>query len=556
MTSAYAEAEKVEIIRTPVLAKDQPTKRTDDSKWDDVFEAISGLPQKFTYDRDFQIKILGVMVKDFDFLKYVEGNLKREYFTDKITAELFSIITNIHSTHKCPITTTSLTEEVRKLIKAGKIEEIDKALYAKRLASVDGPVTDAAYIRAEVQRFVQHTSLEVGLVQAVALHKRGKYDEALAMLNTSCAEADFNKAKDYAPLDKAYLKERLKRRTEIIESPERFRGIPTGIPPLDRKLFWGGLGKKELGVVMAPPNGGKSPFLLHVAAAGLKQSNVIFYSLEIDQLIFDLRLDAHLTGISINDLTKMSAEDVEEEVKDRLKGLKGNLFVNDLPPFTLTPATLERDIEGYKRRGINPDLIVIDYADLMAPDHKRKERRHEFSDIYTQLRGVAKKFNVGVWTASQSNRKSYKKSIIRLDDIAEDWGKAMVADYVIGLCQTDEEAKKKPAQMRLFFAKNRNGEKEISIKTTIDFSKMRMFIIEVAEEDEFDAYGDKKRKVRELIEAGCDREEVMEKTKCTEQYYYKIKKEMEAEKTLVARWVTKHVTKHVCLVGMFSTCLV
>jgi hypothetical protein len=113
---------------------------------------------------------------------------------------------------------------------------------------------------------------------------------------------------------------------------------------------------------------------------------------------------------------------VEEVVRERRAKMKGRFFIHDLPPYSLTPSDIDRDIDNYRKQGVNPGLVVVDYADIMNPDKSYKERRHEFTDIYVGLRGVAKKQDVGVWSASQSNRASFKKRIIRLDDVAEDWG--------------------------------------------------------------------------------------------------------------------------------------
>ena len=484
----------------------------------------------FRYDKEFQAKIIALMLRDFPFLIYVSDHLKPEHFTDKILARLCQVFTDTYRDKKCAVAVPVLTTEIKKLVKAKKIEKDDFKLYAKTLTKIQKPIPDAEYIRSEVEGFIQHMSLEVALVQSVAHHKKKRYDELVDTIHTAHQEAKFHSSQDYNPLDSKYLKQRLKVRSDMLEYPEKHRGISTGIPALDDKLFWRGIGKKELGVVMAPPNAGKSPFLLHVATAALKEHTVVFYTLELDEYFFDLRLDANLTGYAINDLTKMSAQDVQKAVEKRLKGLKGKLYVHDLPGGDLTPAKVERDIVNYKRKGIVPDLVVIDYADIMKPDSKWKERRHEFTDIYNGLRAIAKKHNVAIWTASQSNRASYKKNNIKLDDIAEDWGKAMIADYIIGLCQSAEEAKAKPQKMRLFLAKNRNGEKGIVVDTRVDFARMRMHVIVPVEEEEKEEYGSKKPKVKEMIKDGYTVEEVMDKTKCKRSYYFKVKKEMEAEK--------------------------
>ena len=112
----------------------------------------------------------------------------------------------------------------------------------------------------------------------------------------------------------------------------------------------------------------------------------------------------------------------------------------------------------------------------------------------------------------------------------EDWGKAMIADYIIGLSQSDIDRKAKPQKMRLALVKNRNGEKGIVVDTRVDFARMRMHVIVPVEEEEKDDYGSKKPKVKEMIEDGCTVEEVMKKTGCSRRYYFKVKEKLDDEK--------------------------
>jgi len=525
MTSAYMRTvEEIESSKTPKRKGNGSGDGGDDLE-----------PKKYTlkYDRPFQVKILGLMVQDPDFLAYVAPHIKHEHFTDKILATTYTTIQGIYTKHKCAITHPALTNELKKLKDSGYIPKEDAKHYAKTLGQMMKPIPDAAYVASEVEDFIKHMGMEVGILQAVKLHKGKKYDDIPDAIHVAHQEAVFTSSKDYSPLDNKYLKERLKLRKDMADRPELFRGISTGISSLDAKMYWNGIGKKELGVVMAPPNGGKSPFLLHVAtAAMLTGHSVVFYTLELDEYFFDLRLDANLSNYSLNDLTEVEPGDVEKKILNRLKGCKGQLRVHDLS--SLTPAQVERDLVSYKRKGVFPDLIVIDYADIMTPDTKAKERRHDFSAIYQGLRAIAKKENVAIWTASQANRESFKRKTMTMDSIAEDWGKAMIADYIIGLSQNSKDRNLKPERVRLSLVKNRNGEKGIEIKTRVDFSRMRFDVTVSVEEakKEKELYGSKKEKVIGMIKDGEKTpKEIMDETGCSKTHFYEIKKEMEGEET-------------------------
>jgi replicative DNA helicase len=435
----------------------------------------------FKYDRSFQVKVLGIMLRDLPFLKYVADHIRPEHFTDKILARFCGIFVDVYKEKKCAVTPIVVSNELKKMMSAKKITKEEIPLYVTVFSQIQKNVSESEYVIGEIERFIQHMEMEVSLLRAIGLHKKRKYSDIVTEVHKSYQRATFVRADAYEPLSDDELKARLDYREEVFTHPEKYRGIPTGIPPLDKNMFWKGIGRKELGIIMAPPNGGKSPFLLNAAVNGTKSTTVLFYTLELDQFIFDLRMDAFLSSIPINNLVEMR-DAVEEQIREKREKMRGRLFVHDLPPYSLTPSDIDRDIDNYRKQGINPGLVVVDYADIMTPEKSNRERRHDFTDIYVGLRGVAKKQNVGVWSASQSNRSSYKKRTIRLDDVAEDWGKAMNADYVIGLCQTDEESMMKPAQMRFFWAKNRNGPKEMSSATTVDFSRMKMYVIPVVED--------------------------------------------------------------------------
>ena len=78
---------------------------------------------------------------------------------------------------------------------------------------------------------------------------------------------------------------------------------------------------------------------------------------------------------------------------------------------------------------------------------------------------------IPIWTASQANRASLRKSQVTVADISEDFGKAMIADVIVGLCQNKKE--KEQQEMRLFLAKNRDGTSgtEVTISTNFAHGK-------------------------------------------------------------------------------------
>ena len=68
--------------------------------------------------------------------------------------------------------------------------------------------------------------------------------------------------------------------------------------------------------------------------------------------------------------------------------------------------------------GVKPDLIIIDYVDLLQGRKKSRERKDEIDDIYTSTKGLARQLNIPVWSVSQVNRAGAQDKIIEGDKAA------------------------------------------------------------------------------------------------------------------------------------------
>ena len=156
--------------------------------------------------------------------------------------------------------------------------------------------------------------------------------------------------------------------------------------------------------------------------------------------------------------------------------------MSDLPSKYLKPSTIVRDLTRYRGEGIDIKGVVVDYADIMMSDKKYRteDKRLELGNIYLELRGIAKEFNVYVYSASQGNRSSLSKIEISMSEISEDFSKAFSADYVVSLSQTPREKAARSSDgtgtgiMRLYIAKNRNDISGVNVEIMTDFACCRL----------------------------------------------------------------------------------
>jgi hypothetical protein len=118
-------------------------------------------------------------------------------------------------------------------------------------------------------------------------------------------------------------------------------------------------------------------------------------------------------------------------------------------------------------QGKKPDVVIVDYADLLRGPAKEK-RHEELEEIIEDLRGMAGEYGVPIWTASQANRSALEEDVIGAEKIAESYGKVMVADFVISLSRkvTDKLA----GTGRWHVIKNRFGPDGITLPSKMNMS--------------------------------------------------------------------------------------
>ena len=129
---------------------------------------------------------------------------------------------------------------------------------------------------------------------------------------------------------------------------------------------------------------------------------------------------------------------------------------------------------------MSPDLIIVDYGDLLRPLDKRREKRNELESIYEELRAIAQVYECPVWTASQTNRAGLNAEVITMESISEAFNKCFVADFIFTISRTIED--KTSNEGRVFIAKNRNGPDGIVFPIRIDTKNVFLNVLSATDE--------------------------------------------------------------------------
>lgn len=115
------------------------------------------------------------------------------------------------------------------------------------------------------------------------------------------------------------------------------------------------------------------------------------------------------------------------------------------PNETLSVAEIKTQLHILeKQQHFIPDVIVIDYADILAPDpdYVRMEFRHQQNRLWQRLRALSQEWNCLVVTATQTSAEAYKtKGPVTRSHFSEDKRKLAHVTSMYGLNQNDEEKK-------------------------------------------------------------------------------------------------------------------
>ena len=344
-------------------------------------------------------------------------------------------------------------------------------------------ISDVEYVKETALDFCKKQKLKEAMVRSVELLQSSSFDEIKNVIDLALKlGVDNNFGHDY--------KKDFEARYQI----KARNPITTGWGPID-KICRSGLGKGELGVIIAPTGVGKSMVLAHLGSAALKEGKrVVHYTMELSEECIGQRYDSCLTGVGLDRLFAMKNQ-IYQECMD----IPGELIIKEYPTKSASVNLLRAHLEKIKKFDQDIDMIIVDYADLLRSGENFKEKRHTLESIYEGLRAVAQEFKCPLWTASQTNRSGLNAEVITMESISEAFNKCFVADFIFSLSRSVKD--KSSNAGRMFIAKNRNGPDGIVFPIFMDPCNVKIEVLESTGETVNDIKVEgAKREVKDLKE--------------------------------------------------------
>ena len=413
------------------------------------------------FGTSFQIKIISALLSDRIFLQTVYDIIKPEMFDSDANEWLVQKTLSHFDEYSQLPTLDVFKNEVNKVERdVLKHSVVDNLKQAWNHLESD----DLDYVKEKTLEFCKNQTFKGAILESVGLLEEGKFDVIKSLIDSAMkAGQDTDVGHEY--------KENI---VERYESTVR-NVVPTGWDAID-ELVDGGFGKGELIMFAAPPGIGKSWALVNVGmAAAKKGKTVVHYTLELNEGYVGQRYDSVLTGIAVPNL-KFNLDDVRTQVEN----LSGDIIVKHWPTKSAGLNTMRASLDKLKLQGKNPDIIIVDYADLLK-GNSRKERHEELEEIVEGLRGIAGEYEVPLYTASQINRSGAEDDIITGTKIAGSFSKLMTADFVVSLSRKIED--KLAGTGRWHVIKNRFGPDGMTLPSKANMSNG---IINIYSDDSID----------------------------------------------------------------------
>ena len=400
------------------------------------------------YGVGFQIKVLSAILTDKKFLVNINDILSEDYFQNSahqwIVKETLKYFYKYHSTPTLEVLKTELKKIDNEVLQVSVKEQLREAYQSAE--------DDLEYIEEEFSNFCKNQQLKKALLSSVDLLKAGDYDSIRGMIDNAL------KAGQDKALGHEYNKD--------VESRYRENHrlvVPTPWPILNESLQ-GGLGGGDFGLIFGNPGGGKSWALVALGGTAVKLGyNVVHYTLELGEDYVGRRYDAFFTNISVSDIGNHKTK-----IEQMTAELPGNLIIREYSPGQATISTIESHIQKCVSSGFKPDLVIIDYVDLLSSKRRTIDKKQEIDDIYISTKGLAKQLNLPVWSVSQVNRSGAKDNVIEGDKAAGSYDKMMVTDFALSLSRKKEDKVNNTGRFHIM--KNRYGGDGMTYLASVDTS--------------------------------------------------------------------------------------
>lgn len=327
--------------------------------------------------------ILGSMIVEPS-LNYKLDELKEDFFALEYNKIIFSIMKSLYKSSHC-VDIASVLSKVNQENKQDYIRYLSEICATSQSYALDSHIN--------ILKDTYHRNILRNIAIEFSYHLNDGKDisSALSVFENSVD----NLLKEHIEYDDSISYIANKTLDYLEDSSEV--GFKFGIKVLDNVI--GGLYKGELTTIAARSGVGKTALALQImlncASNGKK---VLFISREMSNIQVFMRNITKKTGVSS---IKMKYKNLDEAdwmpIIDYINSVtsENRIYIND--KINTTSAIKKRI------RQIKPDLVIVDYVQLLSVEEKLHSREREVATLSRELKNITLDFGIPVIQLSQSN---------------------------------------------------------------------------------------------------------------------------------------------------------
>lgn len=239
--------------------------------------------------------------------------------------------------------------------------------------------------------------------------------------------------------------------------------ITTGFESMDRKIY--GFEKGQLNVIAARPSLGKTALALNMMwQMAIKGYTTSFFSLETTGDLVVQRLAAAISKVELTEIKRSNNLGIEKT--DKIMNALDLIKKSGLNIFDESNLTPQRVREQAMKQTDKPQIIFIDYLQLMKSDIPTNDRRVEVETISRDLKNIANETGSVIVLLSQLNRGVESRNDKRpmMSDLKESGGIEADANMIMMLYREDYYDREAvdvlsgKSEVEVNIAKNKDGE--------------------------------------------------------------------------------------------------
>jgi len=352
-------------------------------------------------DRDLELKILRFFLQDF--------NLYREVPTDFFASDdariFYSFLKDYLRTYHALPTSQVILESA---------DDQVKIIYSE-ISAIDVSLSEYSYYSQRMyENYVDRKMYDIAsLISNGLLISNG---EELRQKVVGKISSIHNPFTEVGAIQRRFVWEGAKERWEIYKqvekNPDLRKGIPWGIDAFDDITH--GAHPSWLICFFSQSKVGKTTAMANLAfnQAVLSGADVMWVAREMSLEDMERVFDSRFTLLERNAL-----RDATLTVEQRRKYLqhlktftreKPSLYIVDIPS-QCSPIAIENELLIYRdKRGKFPQVVYLDYANLMIPSKKYSNTSERYNFLFEELHELARKYRICLVTAVQEGRTGMK----------------------------------------------------------------------------------------------------------------------------------------------------